>query len=295
MTRDKEDILELKIPVLPGVLDINIREFLRWFKKKPNEKEDDVLIVPKRVLQIFENHNVAVTQIPRLIPKLSLEQVSNPETLLSALTIEVLQEISDLFQIQRKWLEGTTDIIYNCHYYCYKNPWKFFKDLETLKIGIFDRPMVAFSSVSKFDNNSNKDQPILLVQREKSADLDDKPVYRYRIIDQFLWGYFKTRIQLKAMMHIWYKKYEIPVNIYHVDKKILEGMEAGKIVPDSYIRNSKQLRNIGLEDFSLSFEEDRLAKETEELDEVMEYIKAYKLVKMDGEDPKTSFDTAKYR
>ncbi|MFZ2522206.1 MAG: hypothetical protein WAX44_03070 [Minisyncoccia bacterium] len=217
-------------------------------------------------------------------------------TLLSALTTETLQEIADLFQIQRKWLEGTTDTIYDCHYYyCYKNPWKFFKDLETLKIDAFDRPMVAFSSFSKFDNKSNKDQPILLVQREKCADLDDKPVYRYRIIDQFLWGYFKTRIQLKAMIHIWYKKYEIPVNIYQVDKKVLEGMEAGKIVPDSYIRNSKQLRNIGLEDFSLSFEDDRLAKETGELGDVIEYIKAYKLEKMDGEDPKTSFDTAKYR
>lgn len=291
MVKEKEDILEIK----PGIYGFHINLIALWRRLFSSEKENPVLVVPKRVLQIFKQHDVAASQIPRLIPQLSLVQVSSPQNLLSALTPDIIQQVADLFQIQTKWLEGETNRIYDDRYYCYKDPWKFFEDIETFKIETFEEPLIAFTSVSKFDCKSGKDQIVLLVQREKCADLDGKKIYRYRIIERFLWGYFKTRIQLKAMIRIWYKRFEIPVHIYQISKKELNSMESGKMVPDAYLKRSKRLKHIALEDFCLTPDEDRISKENDDLPEVFEYIKIYKLENMEGENPRFSQSTAQYR
>jgi hypothetical protein len=286
----KEDILELK-PGLYGV-SLNLRALFRRLK---GNSVDPLLVVPSRVFQVFDNHGVAVSQIPRLIPELSLSQLRSLDTLLNALTPDIIQKIANLFGVQRKWLEGTTDVIYDGSYYCYKDPWKFFKEIETFKIEPFEFPLIAFTAESKFDYTSGRDQFVLLVQREKCAELDDKTIYRYRIIDQFLWGYFKSRTQLKAMMRIWYLKYQIPVSIFRVDKETLKFMEAGKIVPHKHMWGSRRSKHENLEDYALTPAESRVSKEEADLPEVFEYIKLFKLDNMEGENPIFSHETAVYQ
>lgn len=290
MPKPPEDIIEIK-PSFYGI-GLNINALWRRFRSKP----DPVTIVARRFLQVYQDHGVAISQIPRLVSQLSLEQIRNPESLLPALTPEILQQTADLFRIQWKWLDGTTKTIYDRRY-CYKDPWAFFEDLKTLKIDEFDFPLVAFCSSGKLDSTNHRDQPVVLVLREKCAQLDDQTIYRYHIQDEFYWGYWKTRIQLKAMIRVWYRKFQIPVPIYRVEPKILEEIKTGRVVPHPFYRN-RRLKGADLEDYSLLPSESRQSKDAEEMGMVFEYIEAYKLKdvgKNEARNPKTSGQTAKFR
>lgn len=270
MSGIREDVIDLKPNI--GGIGINLNALWRWWHSKPNP----LTIVPERFLKLFREHNVAVSQIPRLIPGLTLEQLSSPELLLQVLTPKHLKRAAELFGIRLAWLEGTSKVIYDIHP-SYKNPWAFFEDYKTLKVDPFAFPVVGFTSAKKLDWRSDKDQPIVLVMREKCAQLGEKDIYRFRIHDQFLWGYWKSRIQLKAMMRVLYKQSEIPVRIYRVDASILKQMEEGRLIPGPYYRHGKWVRDIELEDFSLMPSESAQAKDPEELPTVLEYIEAFQL------------------
>jgi len=244
-----------------------------WRRSTSWRKKDPTLIVTNRFLKIFEDHDVAIPQIPLLISQLSLGQL-RLESLPFALTSKVLRQTAKLFQIQLAWLEGVTDQIYN-RYHCYKDPWRFFEDIKTFKIDEFDLSMVAFCSTAKLDYGGGQGQPIILVLREKCAHLDDKIIYRYRIYDEFDWGYRKSRIQLKAIIRIWEDKVGTPVPIYKVGKRVLREIESGRAVPYRYYRGGQT--DPSLEDYSFSTEESAVSKEADELPTVFEYIKAYKL------------------
>jgi len=284
----KKDIIEIK-PSIYGI-GLNLRELWRRYFSK--QKEDPITIVASRFLKVFHDHGVAVTEIPRLIPEVSLEQLRNTESLIKALTPEILDKVSKLFHIRRAWLDGTTSVIYDIHP-SYKNPWAFFEDVETLNVDSFAFPLVAFCSVKSLDYKSDSDQYLLLVLREACAQLGEKTIYRYRIHDQFLWGYWKSRIQLKAMMRIWYKKFETPVPIYQIDKNILSKMEEGKIIPHLYYLKSSRIKDGYLEDYSLIPEESVKSKDLDEMPTVFQYIDAFKLEHLqDGaKNPRGSKDT----
>ena len=143
--------------------------------------------------------------------------------------------------------------------------------------------MVAFCSVKKLDAGSGKGQSIVLVLRESCAKLEDKTVYRYHIHDEFLWGYGKCRIQLKAMMRICYVKHGITVPIFRVSPDVLKRISEGEVIPRPYYRNSSRIR-ADLEDYALSRRESAKTKDPDELPVVMEYIDAFKLehVEEDG-------------
>ena len=265
-----EDIIELK-PNFNGI-GINLNALWRRLRRKAVP----TAIVPQRFFQLFEAHGVALTQIPRLIPGLNLEHLSSAETLLPVLTPEHLRQAAELFGIRQAWLEGTSKIIYDCHY-SYKNPWAFFEDIQPLVLDPLCFPVIAFTSVSNFNWKSGRDQPVLLVVREKCTQLGEKEIYRYRIHDQFLWGYWKSRLQIKAMMRVFYKKVGAPVRVHQIDKRILSDMEEGRVFPGHYFQRSVWLRSMELEDFSLMRSESYQAKEVEELPMVLEYIEAFKL------------------
>lgn len=284
----KKDILEIK-PGIYGV-SLNLRELWRRFISRP--KEDPVTIVANRFIRVFKEHGVAISQIPRLVQGVTLEQLRDPELLLPALTPNILEKVAELFQIKLSWLEGTTNIIYDVHP-SYKNPWAFFEDARNLKIDQFGFPLVVFCSAKKLDYKSDKDQALLLVLREPCAQLGDKTIFRYRIHDQFLWGYWKSRIQLKAMMRIWYKKIEAPVPIYLVSPNILSDLEECKLIPHTYYQNSRRMKGCFLEDFSLLPEESAKSKDLEEMPTVLRYIDVFKLDQIDSgaKNPRGSRDT----
>ena len=274
---NSEDIVEIKPSI--GPFTFNVRAFWRRLigKRGTDPEIDPVSIVAKRFIKIFEDHGVAVSQIPRLIPQVSLDKLQNPAALLPVLTPGVLEKTADLFKIRRTWLEGIGDQIYDC-LWCYKDPERFFEELSTLKIERVNYPIVAFCCTQTLDKNDGRLQPIVIVFKEKLFDLDDEEIYRYRIFDDgWHWDYWKCRIQLKAMARIVDQVLGLRVPLYLVESEILFEIESGYHVPRVWLKGNRPLHDISLEDFALSPQESAVSKESEEIPVVLEYIQKHKL------------------
>lgn len=272
MSRNYEDIIEIK----PGIwgFNLNLRAF--WRRMAGNTKPSHTEVVTQRFIQIFNDHGVATTEIPRLIPEVTLEKLESHESLLLALTNEVIDKVADLFLVKKSWLEGNSSAIYD-GLYCYKQPHRFFEELSKIKLVDIDCPVIAFTSRKTLDCNSGREQPIRIIFEERCAQIGDKVIRRYVIWnDKWDWGYWKTRIQLKALVRLTDIKLIAPVTIYHVDPETLNKLENGKIVPNQVLLNSRRLP-FSLEDFTESYEEHKQAKELEDLPNVMEYVEDHKL------------------
>ena len=100
-----------------------------WLTSK--EKSDPVGGVAKRFLKIFQDHGVAITQIPQFIPQVTLEKLKSPESLIAVMTNEILDETAQLFRVKRTWLDGVDDQIYE-PLFCSGTPKYFFEDLGSL-------------------------------------------------------------------------------------------------------------------------------------------------------------------
>ena len=144
--RIKLGIFELGIPV--------------YFKRK--KPVDPATIVVNRFLQIFKDHGVSISQIPRLIPQVTLDKLKDTETLLQALTNEVIEQTANLFLIRRAWLEGVSDRIYD-YRWCYKSPRKFYEDLSEQRIDNIMWPIMVFCRSEKINYKGWREQPLVLV------------------------------------------------------------------------------------------------------------------------------------
>ncbi len=271
-----DDIIEIK-PNFHG-LGVNFNAlYKRIIKKQP--KISDIQNITMRFVRTFEDHGVATTQIPRLIPQISLDSLKNlPESLIPSLNNKVIDKVVNLFQIRRQWIEGLSVRMYDT-LWCYKNPHRFFKDIANLNFKEpFYCPIFAFCQSDKIGYKRFRGQPIVLVLNEKIVDLDDNEINRYRIyMDSWDWGYWKCRIQLKAMVRVLYILKETIVPLYKVSPEILEKIKSGRQVPHSYMIGAKRLQNLSLEDFVLYPNESAVSKESDELVQVENYIDNFDL------------------
>jgi hypothetical protein len=271
-----EDIVEIKPSF--GPFTFNLRALWRRLINKP--EIDHVSIVAKRFIKIFEEHGVTTSQIPRLIPEITLDKLQSSTTLLPALTSDVLEKTANLFKIRRAWLEGLGNQIYDC-LWCYKDPERFFQELATLKIERLNYSIMAFCCTQTLDKNNKLRQPIVIVFAEKLTDLDGEEIYRYRIFDDgWHWDYWKCRIQLKAMARVVYQVLHVCIPLYLLESETLFEIESGHHVPRAWLKSHRRLHDISLEDFGLSPDESAVSAESEELPHVLEYIKAHKLEKI---------------
>jgi hypothetical protein len=273
--KSKEDIVELKIGAYG--LKVNLVALWRWFFVK--QKTNHVVVVAQRFKQLFNDHSIATTQIPRFISQVTLETLKNtPESLIPALSDDVIDQVVNLFQIKRSWLEGLGNQIYD-RLWCYKCPRHFFEDIARLDFDDpFSRPVLAFCQSDTINYKRNRRQTIVLVLAEKIANLENNAIYRYKIYgDGWDWSYWKCRIQLKAMVRVLYKIKETIVPLYKVNPDTLQEIVAGRLVPSPVRTKAQFLHNISLEDFALYLEESAVSKESEELDQVEQYIENFNL------------------
>ena len=75
-------------------------------KFKDDKKSVSEQIVALRFKQLFTDHGVELSQIPRIFPKVSLDDLKSDEALLRRLNPELLDEAANLFGIRVEWLEG---------------------------------------------------------------------------------------------------------------------------------------------------------------------------------------------
>lgn len=84
------------------------------------------LEVAHRFIALFEEHGISLTQIPRLMPQLTMSNLKSMEDLSIVLNDKLLDQTADLFRVRRSWLEGSDQQIYETEF-CYNNPHEFFR------------------------------------------------------------------------------------------------------------------------------------------------------------------------
>lgn len=240
-------------------------------------RTNSVNLIAQRFIKVFEDHDVAASQIPRLLPQIKLNDLKSVKALLPVLNHELLNHTAQLFGIRIQWLEGVDDQIYEYHS-CYKAPNVFFEDFASIchrKDGSLYFPARAFAARKDLDNTNPQQQLLALVLVEKIAILDDKEIFRYHIYnDEWDWGYAAARIQIKAMVHLISKVIKVPVPLYIIKQDEMESLFDGAIIPKRLIGNCL-ISDPSLEDFAITNE--YVGKEMGELPEVLKYIEEHQL------------------
>lgn len=237
--------------------------------------------VAHRFIKAFHDHGVKATQIPRLVPQLTLADLKSEVALLGALTPDLLDHTAQLLGIRSQWLEGVDDEIYE-YRHCYKQPELFFELLADIRRRAngahLQFPLRTLSVARHLDNEAGRQQLLVPVLLEKIAEFGDEEIYRYYIFnDGWDWSYVPTRIQLKAMVRMVFKILRAPSPLFVVSPADLHNVLERKKIPGDMLRGCL-LTTPSLEDFTLSRVESGVAKEVEELPEVLRYIDAHRLV-----------------
>jgi len=270
-----DDIIEIK-PGFGGVA-LNVRALVRQFGKK--DKIDPLAVVAQRFLQLFQDHGVAISQIPRLIPQMTLDKLRSTGALLPWLTPDVLESTAALWGVRLSWLEGVDDRVYE-PMFCYKQPDLFFENLATLKLPENGFAVRALSSTKKLNGRNDCWQPLALVLVEKVQDLGSDEINRYRVYgDGWDWSHLPCRLQLKAIARLFSETYRRPVPLHQVKPAELQSIIDGRCVPHSALQGCL-LTNPSLEDFALSSRESVKHKEADELPAVLNYIRINELEKL---------------
>lgn len=238
--------------------------------------QNPVAIVAQRFLEIFVAHGIAIPQIPRLLPQLSLDKLADETVLLSAMTDDILNKTAKLFGVRRAWFDGIDDKIYE-YRSCYKDPDVFLDDLLTLSRDELGFSVRALHCSKRLDWLDGPGQLLALILVERIFDFDDREVYRYRVYqDQWDWGYDSCRIQLKAMVRFSFEYLRSPIPLYRVLQTDLEAIISGRQVPHNNLQGPL-LTNPSFEDYALSPKESVRNKESTEIEEVLRYMSLHKM------------------
>lgn len=260
-------------------ISFGLNKLLRHFVA--GAKTNPVGIVPQRFFQVFRDHGVEESQIPRLLPQLKLDDLQAPEKLLAALTHEILDQTAQLFGVRSQWLEGVDEQIYE-YMYCYKEPALLLEQLASLQaFSEQDRqnfPLRVLTDTKHLDYGDPDYQPLVPVLVEKIAELGDKDICRYYVYrDGFDWSHEPARIQLKAMALRIYRTFHSPVPLFVISSSEIQDVIDGKVIPAKYINRGGLLTNPSLEDYALDKNESVVAKEVDELPAVLKYIQDHNL------------------
>lgn len=252
-----------------------ISGFFKWVLSKPKSNTHPASVIADRFLKIFNDHDIPTVQIPSVFKEIELKDLSNmPDSLVSVLTDEKINKVANMFGVNRDWLDGVSNMIYE-PLYCYKEPEKFFEDIAGLDLSCSggQRPIIVLTDGDDLKKDGFNGQTLVIVLVKKLCDFNGRKIYTFKIYDDdWDWKYFKCRIQLRAMFRVLFKLREVTIPMYKVDKNTLEQIISGKKIPNIYKINAKKL-NIYIEDFSLSPEESAVSKDWEELGVVDDYIK----------------------
>ena len=242
---------------------------------KDDEKSDSVQIVAHRFKQLFTDHGVELSQIPRIFPKVSLDDLKSDEALLRRLNPELLDEAASLFGVRVEWLEGEDNRIYRVISY-YKHPEKFFDLFNSIKYEKFNYPVRLITSAEKLDFRGGGYQPILIMLAEKIAEIGEKDIFKYHIDTEWTWNHAPCRLQLKAIGYLIYKKLGIPMPIFKIEQDTFKLIAEGQEIPFHHIGGFLATEP-SLEDFVLLPSESSVSKEAEDIPAVIQYIEVHQL------------------
>lgn len=235
--------------------------------------------VAARFLQVFQEHGIEAAQIPRLLPEIKLADLQTEATLLAALTPEILDKTAQFFGVRAQWLEGVDDEVYD-YLAVSKQPETLLERLAAICANQSEEPyfpLRVLTTTKQLDWHDSDAQYLAPVLVEAIATLGEDDICRYHIYrDGFDWSHPPSRIELKAISRVVSRALSTPVPLFFVSPKEMDAILDGKLIPRRFLTGCL-ITNPSLEDFALSKAESAVARETEELPAVVEYIEQNRL------------------
>ncbi|WP_375724252.1 hypothetical protein LXN10_01775 [Arcobacter sp. KX21116] len=267
-----------------------MKENQNQFKNEINEKIDLMLT---RFFKLFELHDIHINEIPIVIDKkfnITYYDISSKEKLLKKISHELLEWVASFFSININWLVGENDYMYETHHFD-KDIFGFCKMINSIskEYDIYDIHLLKdFELDVNIDENNNTRQYVYPICQIKILELNGKYIYKYIVFEDYHWDYKRTRIELKVMVYLIYKKYVD----YYKSNVYIKGYDIGKDMDYySFIKGEtsyNQLHCFGYSWYPEDYVDDPLdsyvAKDTEERQEVLEYIEYWKLLENLNED-----------
>ena len=257
---------------------------------------DSLSIVARRFLKAFADHGLEVSQIPRLLPQVTLDDLQSQVRLLAALTPEILDKAAQLFGIRVQWLEGVNDEIYD-YQAVYKRPATLLEHLAKIRQGEaqgLEFPLRVLTTAKQPDRNDPSQQLLAPVLVERFADLGAQGVYRYHVYrDGFDWSHPPARIELKAIARVIFTTLHVPIPLFVVSEKDMDDILEGRTIPRRFLEGC-QITSPSLEDYVLSLDDrySLVAKEVDELPELLAYIDTHHLMDISLEGAKPPYPEA---
>ncbi|MBK1681321.1 hypothetical protein CKO20_13175 [Rhodocyclus tenuis] len=244
-----------------------------------------IAIVGVRFLQVFHDHGIEVSQIPRILPQIRLADLQSPQHLIAALTPELLAQTAQMFGVRLEWLEGVDDQIYE-HLSAYKRPQTFLEHLAALRQSAQDplrHPVRVLTVAKRLDWRNPVRQPLAPVVLEKIAELGEEPIYRYHVFqDGCDWSYSPSRIELKSIVKVLSDRLGITVPLFVIGAKDMEEVLEGRLIPRRFV-DGCLVTDPSLEDYVFTPERSGVAKEAEELPVVLACIEEHRLMEFSFE------------
>jgi hypothetical protein len=245
-----------------------------WKTLTGKGEASSIHVVSDRFRFVFQAHGVEVAQIPRLITSINLDDLSTPERLLAVLTPEIIDQTAQLFGIRTQWLEGVDDQIYEYLGTC-KEPQELLGHIARLPYPPGEKrhfPLRVLTTTKRLSNRSDSHQILTPILLAPIAELGDELIYRYHVYrDGFDWSYYPCRLELKAIARTLFFHLGTPVPLFQITEAEMDEVLEGRMIPKHLMRGAL-VSNPSLEDFALSTKESGVARETEELPDVLQYI-----------------------
>jgi hypothetical protein len=171
-----------------------IEKVFKIFKKSKNKNILNNDTISLRFINLFESHGIHRNQIPRAFGHgITISSVQSDKDLLIELTEQALVDACILFNINREWLDGTDNQIYPTYDF-YKNPKEFQIFVDTL----LSKSQYKIDGVLLVPCEKKSGQESLLLLQEIVGYIEENPYYRYYLINNWFYSYWKSRAYLTS-------------------------------------------------------------------------------------------------
>ncbi len=198
---------------------------------------------------------------------------------LAVLTPEIIDQTGQLFGIRSQWLEGVDDQIYEYLNTC-KEPQELLSHIARLRHHPGERwrfPLRVLTTTKHLSRNTEGHQILTPILVEPIAELGDEVIYRYHVYrDGYDWNHEPCRLELKAVARILFYHLGTPIPLFQITEAEMDEVLEGRMIPRGLLRGAL-VTTPSLEDYALSSEESGVAREIEELPDVLQYIAEHNL------------------
>lgn len=193
-----------------------LEKLVGWGRSLSGKRKQASESVAGRFFRLFEAHGIHPNQIPRFFGHgLTLKDVQSEADLLQKLDELALQAACDLFAVRREWLDGAEEKAYQGHDF-YKHPERVMDFLRALKEANPDGDLDGILLASE-----EREGQALIILRETIGTIGEKTIYRYHLLNNWTFSYWKARAYLAACVAIAWRG-EVCIRGFFSDNKTVE-------------------------------------------------------------------------